>query len=737
MPWTNDDLLRALGRYEDELAEAGLEPVSIESFVGYSRRFLRWRGGDYRPRSAVGPGRQPTKGSVDLNGLGADLIDYEVELRTAKLQPLAVQTYIDQASRFVRWLGGTYTPRTRAPSRQAPPPEPEAETHAPDTGSTPDAIILGCVSMKHHGPAKAKDLYASPLFAKRRRYAEMSGKPWFIFSAKHGILQPDDVIEWYDVALSKEPIATRRVKGVRAAGQLEALVGAVNGKTFEIHAGASYVKALDGPLRARGGHLVNPFARLGFGEQLHRYDELAGHAAPKPATSPPRRPALPPRPLAQTAVIDPTDLTIDAITELGPFDFRWPTDVEHFDHGWVYIARTGGGSHRVKHGIGGRVVYGKYRVHTVTWLDDQPMVEGVASDDYDESGALLSLLRIGGSAHVRDLTDLPIGYAGFTIVRQSDEIVAKYSRNSLAVKVLEDDLPGWARHAILRARSKGSGAATGRPTLPVRPSAPSPAPLLQPPPDLDEGAIVRALLDLAETAKAETNTDGEPFFTPNPAANRFLIENPFAFLLAVIFDQGIVAERAWAAPYELQRRLGHLDPVRMVSEPDRVADAIRRPPMLQRFVNTIPPWVVAAAQRVITRYDGDAGRIWDDSPTADVLTKRLESFQGIGQKKAAMAVEMLERDLKVEIRELHGTDIAYDVHVRRVFLRTGLANRDDRDHMVEAGRRLNPARPGAIDFPMWLIGRRWCRPGVPLCSECPLFEVCPRLVDRASEVRGA
>ena len=82
------------------------------------------------------------------------------------------------------------------------------------------------------------------------------------------------------------------------------------------------------------------------------------------------------------------------------------------------------------------------------------MVEGVAPDDYDESGALLSLLRIGGRAHARELTDLPIGYAGFTIVRQSDEIVAKYSPNSLAVKILEDDLPGWARHAILRARSK-------------------------------------------------------------------------------------------------------------------------------------------------------------------------------------------------------------------------------------------------------------------------------------------
>ncbi len=159
--------------------------------------------------------------------------------------------------------------------------------------------------------------------------------------------------------------------------------------------------------------------------------------------------------------------------------------------------------------------------------------------------------------------------------------------------------------------------------------------------------------------------------------------------------------------------------------------------MLQRFINTIPRWVVAASGRVITKYQGDAGRIWGDRPTADELTRRLEAFQGIGQKKAAMAVEMLERDLKVEIRELHQTDIAYDVHVRRVFLRTGLADRDDREQMIEAGRRLNPARPGAIDFPMWLIGRQWCRPGVPLCADCPLFGVCPRLVDRASGVRGA
>lgn len=37
--WTNEGPHRALGRCEDELAGAALEPAYIESFVGHSRRF--------------------------------------------------------------------------------------------------------------------------------------------------------------------------------------------------------------------------------------------------------------------------------------------------------------------------------------------------------------------------------------------------------------------------------------------------------------------------------------------------------------------------------------------------------------------------------------------------------------------------------------------------------------------------------------------------------------------------
>src|SRR5438105_507373 len=222
-----------------------------------------------------------------------------------------------------------------------------------------------------------------------------------------------------------------------------------------------------------------------------------------------------------------------------------------------------------------------------------------------------------------------------------------------------------------------------------------------------KAGVVAKLLELGKKLARDQIAVGKPSFAEDPAANDLVISDGFAFLLAVIFDQSIRAERAWAAPFELKLRLGHLDPKRMVLEPDRVERAIQEPPTLHRYVEKVPKWVVSAARRVIEDYSGDASAIWSDQPTAAVLHGRLDAFDGIGQKKAAMAVEILERDLRVPIKDLQGSDIAYDVHVRRVFLRTGLALFDDPVHMIGVAREVNVARPGAVDFPAWTVGRNW------------------------------
>jgi endonuclease III len=201
-------------------------------------------------------------------------------------------------------------------------------------------------------------------------------------------------------------------------------------------------------------------------------------------------------------------------------------------------------------------------------------------------------------------------------------------------------------------------------------------------------------------------------------------------------DMGIRAERAWALPYLLCTRLGYLSPVGIAANPVAVRAAVQQAPKLHRFVNIVPDWLVQAAHIVLDRYGGDAGRLWSDAPTA-VELRRLEAFPGISQKKAAMAVEILARDLGQPLRELTGSDVAYDVHLRRVFLRTGLAEHDAVDHMVAVARALYPDRPGALDLPAWDIGQRWCRPVGPDCPACPLNMACPRLIERGSRVRGA
>jgi endonuclease III len=77
------------------------------------------------------------------------------------------------------------------------------------------------------------------------------------------------------------------------------------------------------------------------------------------------------------------------------------------------------------------------------------------------------------------------------------------------------------------------------------------------------------------------------------------------------------------------------------------------------------------------------------------------------------------------------------VHVRRVFLRTGFAERDDVHHMVAVARSVHPERPGALDNPAWDVGRRWCRPKDPDCAPCPLLRACARYIARGDGVTGA
>jgi uncharacterized HhH-GPD family protein len=226
-------------------------------------------------------------------------------------------------------------------------------------------------------------------------------------------------------------------------------------------------------------------------------------------------------------------------------------------------------------------------------------------------------------------------------------------------------------------------------------------------------------------------------FTDIPEADALIKSSSGAFLLAVLFTQGIPAERAWAGPYLLRERLGHLDLGRLASEREAVDEAVCRTPALHRFKHTLAGWISDAAGLLLDRWNGDASAIWGDAPSALELAERLSQFPGIGRKKAAMAVEILSRHFGVEVGGLELGTVAYDVQVRRVFLRAGLVDRDTPRLVAEAAARACPQAPGSLDLPTWLVGRQWCHPASPSCDECRLGGVCPRLVERSVEGVGA
>lgn len=62
--------------------------------------------------------------------------------------------------------------------------------------------IVGCGSAKREHAAPAKDLYTSSYFALKRQFAEEYCDQWYVFSAKHGLVAPDTVLDPYDASLS-------------------------------------------------------------------------------------------------------------------------------------------------------------------------------------------------------------------------------------------------------------------------------------------------------------------------------------------------------------------------------------------------------------------------------------------------------------------------------------------------------------------------------------------------------
>ena len=335
--------------------------------------------------------------------------------------------------------------------------EVEVQTRG-QTKTSVDLVLIGCVKTKLEGRHKAKNLFISPLFIGRRARAEAVGAPWFVLSAKFGLLAPDREVDTYDVSLNNASTAERRLWSARVLEQLRDSFGSVAGKTVEVHAGASYRKfGLVQGLKAQGAEVIIPLEHARQGEQLAWYSKQSGKALRD--LSPPSRNSAPKVQYAPPSVPSkPSGLVVELlqVKSIQPFNYRWPENVEEFSAGWEMQIRAGGQVHRVRYGIGQRHCFGRNRVHSVTWFDGHPMVEGAEAEDYEVSGDLVSVLKVyGGNRDAKSIEEVDPDYSNFRIERHCEAIHGPMARRGLAVRIGRDDLDSWAHHALLRARSKG------------------------------------------------------------------------------------------------------------------------------------------------------------------------------------------------------------------------------------------------------------------------------------------
>jgi len=149
--------------------------------------------------------------------------------------------------------------------------------------------IIGCGASKAAAPCEARDLYTGPLFRAARAHVERLGCPWWVLSARYGLVEPWRTVPPYEatIAEGRRDVETwSRLTGI-CAGTLGGLAHGTYGRALgwpaevvlEVHAGAAYVAWLAeivsrSPAAKQLRLEINdPCRGLEIGERLHWYAE--------------------------------------------------------------------------------------------------------------------------------------------------------------------------------------------------------------------------------------------------------------------------------------------------------------------------------------------------------------------------------------------------------------------------------------------------------------------------------
>jgi len=266
----------------------------IRAFVGHEyaipargagAREFRVRAGDVHRRMGLEQRMPAVCAALEARVFAAE---YRLELLSHEGPPRganAVYTFALREPAPGTWAQAPPTGELARPvpkPRPLPPREPQVQPPTPAPALAPAAetgtvYLVSCVGEKQRHPAPARALYTSEWFVRARAFVEAAGAPWFILSAEHGLLGPDERVAPYERTLNGMGVAERRDWAARVVRAMQARLPAAD--RVVVLAGARYREFLMPYLERRFARVEVPMENLRIGEQLAWLGGRTGRAA--------------------------------------------------------------------------------------------------------------------------------------------------------------------------------------------------------------------------------------------------------------------------------------------------------------------------------------------------------------------------------------------------------------------------------------------------------------------------
>jgi uncharacterized HhH-GPD family protein len=114
-------------------------------------------------------------------------------------------------------------------------------------------------------------------------------------------------------------------------------------------------------------------------------------------------------------------------------------------------------------------------------------------------------------------------------------------------------------------------------------------------------------------------------------------------------SQQIAMEKAFAGPRTIADRIGEVDPQLIADfDPERFAAVCAERPAVHRFPGSMAKRLQDLAREIVDRYQGDTTRLWlDGDPDGAEVLRRLKALPGFGEQKAKIFLALLGKQYGV------------------------------------------------------------------------------------------